>query len=355
MDPHDSPPPRRGRGAGENPPNRYERLHVVEDPAELEDEELRQVPTEFFVDDSRSILSENDSPDVPFDYSINPYRGCEHGCIYCYSRPTHEYLGFSAGLDFESKILVKKDAPDLLRKEFETTSWVPQVVAVSGSTDAYQPAERELEITRGCLEVFLEARNPVSIITKNELVTRDADLLAELAEDDLVHVTLSITSLRDEVVGAMEPRTSRPERRLKAVEELAERGVPVGVNVAPVIPGLTDEEIPRILEAARERGARRAGWVMLRLPGPVEDLFVDWLEREFPERKEKVLNRLRSIREGKLSDSEFGRRMRGEGLFADTVSSLFELTCRRLGLNEEDRSLRTDLFRRPSLGQQELF
>lgn len=348
-------PARRGRGARINTPNRFEPLHVEEDPAALTEEELRQVETVYFSDHTRTILAKNDSPDVGFTYSINPYRGCEHGCIYCYARPTHEYLGFSAGLDFETKILVKENAPELLSEAFQKPSWEPQVVALSGNTDPYQPLERRLELTRRCLQVFVRHRNPVAIITKNYLVTRDLDLLEELARDNLVTVALSITTLKPDLVGVMEPRTSRPERRLKAIEELAARGVPTSVNVAPVVPGLTDEEIPAILKAAAERGATNAGYIMMRLPGPVKDLFLDWIRREFPDRVNKVVHRLESLRGERLSDSRFGVRMRGEGEWADMVSHLFSVTCKRVGLNVTYRKLSTDRFRRLMHGQANLF
>jgi DNA repair photolyase len=350
-----TPPARQGRGAGKNPPNQYERLHREEDAAALDDEELRQVPTEFIADNTGSILSENDSPDVPFRYSINPYRGCEHGCIYCYARSSHEYLGYSAGLDFETKVLVKEKAPELLVEVFDRASWAPEPIALSGNTDPYQPGERQFELTRRMLQIFLEYRHPVTIITKNYLVTRDLDILEELAARNLVRVTVSVTSLRPEVIGAMEPRTSRPARRLKAIERLTNHGVPVGVNVAPVVPGLTDEELPAILKAAAKHGATRAGYVLLRLPGPVESLFIDWLEREFPGRKDKVLNRLRQMREGKLSDHRFGHRMKGSGTFADTIRFLFKLQCRKLDLNRESGSLDSSQFRRPPKGQLGLF
>lgn len=355
MDAGSDMPFRQGRGARKNLPNQYKRLHREEDPAALEADELRQVPTEFLADNTRSVLSKNNSPDIPFTYSINPYRGCEHGCVYCYARPSHEYLGFSAGLDFETKILVKEAAPELLAQAFSQSSWEPQVVSVSGNTDPYQPGERKFELTRDCLKVFLKYRNPVSIITKNYLVTRDIDLLKKLAKKNLVHVTLSVTSLRSEVVGAMEPRTTRPARRLKAIKRLAENNIPVGVNIAPVVPGLTDEELPAILKKAASQGALHAGYGMLRLPGPVEPLFLDWIKESFPERADKVVNRLKHIREGKLSDNRFGDRMKGQGLFAETVVSLFKITCRRLGLNTTYAALDASCFRRSSPGQAELF
>lgn len=348
-------PARRGRGARLNPANRFERLHIEEDPAALDEEELRQVPTTYFVDHTKSVLARNDSPDTGFTFSINPYRGCEHGCIYCYARPSHEFLGFSAGLDFETKILVKENAPELLSQAFQKSSWEPQVVALSGNTDPYQPLERRLELTRACLEVFLRHRNPVAIITKNHLVTRDADILEEMARLNLVTVALSITTLKADLVGAMEPRTSRPERRLQAVEELTARGIPVSVNVAPVIPGLTDEEMPAILKEAAARGASNASYIMVRLPGPVKDLFLDWIAREHPDRVNKIVHRLRELRGDRLTDSRFGVRMRGEGEWADTISNLFGITCRKLGLNTSYRKLSTEHFRRLRHGQGALF
>ena len=348
-------PRRKGRAASFNTPNRYEPLLVELDPAELTEEELRQVPTKFFEDTSRSILSKNDSPDIPFTYSINPYRGCEHGCIYCYARPSHEYLGWSAGLDFETKILVKRKAPELLSQAFQKPSWKPQVICFSGNTDAYQPAERKLKITRGCLEVFLRHRNPVAMITKNHLVTRDVDILQQLASFNLVNIMISVTSLRPEITRHMEPRTSLPQRRLEAVKALSDAGVPVGVMVAPIVPGLTDEEIPAILTEAARHGARSAGYVMLRLPGPVEPLFIEWLKTTFPDRVNKVLGRLQSLRGGHLSDSRFGHRMRGEGVWAETLGTLFHTTCKRLGLNRTSLKLSTDKFRALRGNQLSLF
>jgi DNA repair photolyase len=343
------PIPRRGRGAALNPANRFETLHVEIDADALSEEERRRVPTRFLRDASRSVLSRNDSPDIPFTYSLNPYRGCEHGCSYCYARPSHEYLGFSAGLDFETRILVKDRAPDLLAREFERPSWAPQVVALSGNTDPYQPAERSLELSRSCLEVFLRYRNPVSIVTKNHLVTRDIDILAEMATLNLVHVSISVTSLDDDLIGAMEPRTSRPARRLEAVRRLSEAGVPAGVLVAPVVPGLTDEEMPAILERAAEAGAKRASYIVLRLPGAVEPIFLEWLQRERPLRYDRVVGRLESLRGGRLNDARFGIRMRGEGPWARVFSRLFQMTARRLGLNAPTEPLATDLFRRTQL------
>lgn len=346
--------PIRGRGAAGNPANRFERISYVPDP-ECTDPEDPAPETQFLTDTSRSIIAYNDSPDVGFDASLNPYRGCEHGCIYCYARPTHEYLGFSAGLDFETKILVKEDAPDLLRGELASARWNPQVVAISGVTDPYQPVERRLMLTRRCLEVFLEFRNPVALVTKNYLVTRDLDLLAELARYDAASVTLSVTTLDGDLSRIMEPRTSHPNRRLAAVEALAQEGVPVGVLVAPVIPGLTDHEIPAILTAVARAGASFAGYTPVRLPHAVASLFEEWLTRHYPDKKEKVLNRIRAIRGGKLNDSRFGSRMQGEGIFAEQIAELFSLACRKAGLSEEGPDLSTAAFRRPSGPQLPLF
>ena len=335
----------RGRGASWNPPNRFERLHVALD-APGDDEDCAAPETELLLDRTRSILAFNDSPDVGFEASLNPYRGCSHGCCYCYARPTHEYLGFSAGLDFETKIMVKQDAPELLRAALSTKSWRPQVIALSGNTDAYQPAERRLGITRRCLEVLADFHNPVGIVTKSRLVTRDLDLLADLARHEAAAVILSVTSLRPEVQRAMEPRASSPAKRLEAIRLLAEAGVPVGVNVAPVVPGITDEEIPAILEAAAEAGATFASYILLRLPWGVKSLFETWLEQHFPERKEKVLNRVRDMRGGKLYDARFAVRGRGEGPWADQLRSLFRVTTGRLGL-EGRPHLSTEAFRVP--------
>ncbi len=339
-----------GRGATDNPPNRFERIEVA-----LEGETPERVETAYLRDTSRSVIATNDSPDVGFDASLNPYRGCEHGCSYCYARPTHEYLGFSAGLDFESRILVKEDAPELLRRELASPRWRPRVLALSGVTDPYQPVERRLEITRRCLAVLAEVRNPVAVITKSALVARDADLLAELAAHGAASVALSVTTLDGELARRMEPRASHPRRRLEAVARLAEAGVPVGVMVAPVVPAITDHEIPRILEAAAEAGAGHAGFILMRLPGAVAGLFEGWLEEHFPDRKEKVLNRVRELRAGRLNDPRFGSRMRGEGPFAEQVKALFEQSRRRYGLGDRGPGLSTAAFRRPGGEQLALF
>jgi DNA repair photolyase len=295
---------------------------------------------------SQTIITYNDSPDIPFNASINCYRGCEHGCSYCYARPTHEYLGFSAGLDFESKIMVKENAPELLRKELASPKWKPQELAMSGVTDCYQPIERKLQLTRRCLAVLAEFRNPVSIITKNALVTRDLDLLQELAAHRAVHVNISITTLDLELARKLEPRAASPKQRLEAIEKLSRSGVPVGVLVAPAIPAINDHDIPAVLTAAKVAGASWAYTEVLRLPLTVAPVFQEWLERNFPNRKEKVLSRIRAMRGGKLNDPRFGSRMRGEGIFAAQISQMFHIACRRVGLPEDGPELSTAAFRR---------
>ncbi len=351
--------PIKGRGTQLNRTSRFQPLRILTDFEELPvDEEFAEVErprTEYLIDPARTIIATNDSPDVGFDASVNPYRGCEHGCIYCYARPTHEYLDMSAGLDFETKILVKMEAAALLRKELSARSWRPRVLGFSGVTDPYQPVERRLKLTRGCLEVLAEFRNPVAMITKNHLITRDIDLLAELARHDAVGVHISITTLDADLTRVMEPRTSVPKQRLAAIRELSAAGVPVGVLVAPVIPGLTDHEMPAIVAAAVEAGATGAGFVTLRLPFVLKDLFSDWLGQHFPDRKEKVLNRIRSLRGGKLNDSEFGSRMRGDGIFADQMKAMFKMSCQRAGLSGERKALSAEAFRRPGDGQMGLW
>lgn len=350
----------RGRGAGLNPANRFEgqRLHVLGehlDTIHAEGEDGRQYATQVGRDTSRSILNYVDpekSPDIGFRWTINPYRGCSHGCIYCYARPTHEYLGLSSGLDFETRLLAKYDAPRLLREALADPKWHGEPIVMSGVTDPYQPVERELRITRGCLAVLAECRQPVSLITKSRLVLRDLDLLGELAAHRAVSVGISITTLENRLAGQMEPRASSPSDRLAAVRRLSEAGVPVTVMVAPIVPGLTDREIPRILEAAAEAGARGAGHVMLRLPHQVKAVFLDWLKREYPERAGRVESLVRASRGGKLYDARPGRRMRGEGAMAEQVHDVFRVFARRLGLVGRDRdfALSRAAFRRPLVG-----
>ena len=345
--------PIRGRGASWSPANRFEKFHVDLTDVDLVDddpasEEKPPRPTQYFRDATKSIIARNQSPDVGFETSINPYRGCEHGCIYCFARPTHEYLGFSAGLDFESKIMVKGNAPRLLEAELSSPKWKPQILMMSGVTDCYQPVERKLQITRRCLEVIAKFRNPVCILTKNRLVTRDIDILTGLARHDAVVVNLSVTSLDPKLQRILEPRTSPPAARLDAVAQLRAAHIPVGVMVAPVIPGINDHEIPAIVAACAKAGAQFAGHVLLRLPWAVAPLFEHWLDEHFPERKAKVLDRLRHMRGGdKLYDSRWRKRQTGEGVFAEQIANLFEVSCRRAGFGARPQ-LSTAAFRRPN-------
>jgi DNA repair photolyase len=359
----EAPPPLpmiHGRSASWNPANRFEKLHVdlgdedvVQiDPTDKEEQKPRR-ETQFYRDGTKTIIARNDSPDVGFETSVNPYRGCEHGCIYCFARPTHEYLGMSAGLDFESKIMVKANAPQLLEAELSSPNWKPQVLVMSGVTDPYQPVERKLRITRGCLEVLAKFRNPLAIITKNRLVTRDIDLLSELARFDASAVNVSVTSLDPELQRVLEPRTSSPNARLEAIKMLSDAGIPVGVMVAPIIPGLTDHEVPRIVEACAKAGARFAGYTIVRLPWAIAPLFQHWLDEHFPDKKEKVLSRLRHIRNGKINDPRWGFRTKGEGIFAEQIRSMFEVSCRRFGIGDRPE-LSTAAFRRVT-PQMELF
>lgn len=348
--------PVHGRGAAANPANRFEKLHFETDPDTLTEEDLKPAPgTVYLRDKTVSILSHNDSPDVGFDTSINPYRGCEHGCIYCYARPTHEFLGMSAGLDFETKIMVKENAPALLREALSSPKWKPRVIAMSGVTDCYQPIERKLKLTRGCLEVLADFRQPIGIITKNFLVTRDIDVLQELARYRAASVTISVTSLNSDLAKILEPRTSMPRQRLATIEALAKAGVPVGVNVAPIIPGLTDHEILRIVQAAKDAGAQHAGYTVVRLPYAVKNLFEQWLDDHVPGQKEKILNKIRSLRDGKLNDPDFGSRMSGTGNLAEQISQTFDVACRKAGFGPRWTGLSTASFRRPDGGQLSLF
>lgn len=338
-----------GRGAGNNEEHRFSSLRLELDNNifdELEEEERPLLQTQFFKDTSRTIMTQNDSPDLGFGHSINFYRGCEHGCIYCYARPTHEYLNLSAGLDFESKIFVKESAPELLREKLNSPKWQPELVVMSGVTDCYQPAERQFQIARKCLHIFNEFKNPVAIITKNALVTRDIDILSELASTNTVAVVVSVTTLRNEISRVMEPRASVPAARLRAIEELSKAGIPVNVNVAPIVPCLTDQEIPNILKAAADAGAMSAGYTMVRLPYSVKDLFQDWLERNFPDRKEKVLSAIRDVRGGKLYDARFGTRMKGEGPYAEQIRNLFQIFKKKYDLTKNAWNLSTEHFQR---------
>jgi DNA repair photolyase len=339
------PAPRRGRGTLLNPSSRFDRLSVEPDP---ETEPGGEAPrTEFLCDATRTLITRNDSPDIPFEFSINPYRGCEHGCAYCYARPYHEYLGLSAGLDFETRIFVKTEAPALLRSELGKRSWRGAPLGLSGVTDCYQPVERRLQLTRKCLEVMVECRQPVGAITKSALVARDADLFAELSRHRAAEVCLTITTLDERLRRALEPRAATSEARLGAIAALAERGVLAGIMIAPVIPGLTDHEIPRILKQAREAGALFAGFTMLRLPHGVGALFDEWLTTHVPDQKEKILGRLRQVRFGCLTDARFGHRMSGDGPLADLTAQLFERARERHGLTANPGPLSSASFRPP--------
>lgn len=338
-----------GRGAGINPANRFERVHVANDAdfvCDAFDEDAPPV-TEVYWDDSKSVIVHHKNPDIPFPASMNIYRGCEHGCSYCYARQYHEYLGLSTGLDFESKIFVKRDAARLLRETFLKPSWEPQVVSISGATDVYQPLEARLGITRQVLQVFAEFRNPVGIISKNALVTRDLDVLTELAKHNCVSVMLSITTLDEQLRRRLEPRTSTIEKRFEAVARLRDAGVPVGVMVAPIIPGLTDEDMPGILKRARQAGARWAGMTILRLPYSVAEVFEQWLETHYPGRKEKVMKRVREANGGGVAGRAFERDYSGRGARVEGLLALFDLAKRKAGFRDERSGVTASNFRRP--------
>jgi DNA repair photolyase len=330
-------------------------LEHLEGSDELPD--VRRLPTVFLADHSRRLITENDSPDVPFRYSINPYRGCEHGCAYCYARPGHELLGMNAGIDFETRVMVKHDAPDLLRAELAREGWQGEMISISGVTDCYQPAERKFRITRGCLQVMLEARQPLGIVTKNALLLRDLDLLAPLASQNLAHVYVSVTTLDGELARRLEPRTATPQARLRAIAELAAAGVPVGVMLAPIIPGLNDREIPAILDAAKQAGASTAGYLLLRLPGAVRPIFEDWIKRHYPDKAQRVFSLIRSTREGKMNDTTWGSRMRGQGAYAEQIAQTVKVFKQKLGLNRTLPPLDSTKFKppMPSKGQLRLF
>jgi DNA repair photolyase len=349
-------PPPRGRGAEANPSGRFEKLAYQPELEDLDpEEEERPRKTEFLKDTSKSIITYNQSPDVRFDAGINPYRGCEHGCSYCYARPYHEYLGMSPGLDFETKILVKENAPALLRKELLSKKWKPQLLGISGVTDAYQPIEKKLKLTRGCLEVLAEFRNPVAIVTKNRLVSRDADRLSELAKYKAAAVYLSITSLDPDLRRRMEPRTSSPQQRLEAIRALTEAGVPAGVLIGPVVPGLTDHEIPSILAEAAKAGAAFASYIILRLPLGVGPIFEAWLEANYPNKKEKVLSRIRDLHGGTLNDTRTVTRMKGEGAYSEQIASMFRMGLKKSGIAHNASELSSASFRRPIPEQITLF
>lgn len=345
---------RRGRGARSNHSGRFEAERRVSFDDGWEGlGELDAFRTEVYAEPARSIITRNQSPDISFDQSINPYRGCEHGCTYCYARPTHCYLGHSAGLDFETKLYAKTNAAELLEKELAARTYTPKVLALGTNTDPYQPIEREHRITRQILEVLERTGHPVGIVTKSALVLRDVDILARMAARGLAKVALSVTTLDRRIARAMEPRASTSAKRLEAVRGLAQAGVPVAVMVAPIVPGLTDPEIENILEAARDAGATEAGYVLLRLPLELKDVFREWLAEEFPDRAGRVINLLRSMHGGKDYVAEFGQRQKGRGPYAEQIAMRFRLALKRLGLNQRREALRLDLFKPPvAKGQQ---
>jgi DNA repair photolyase len=336
---------RRGRGARSNATGRFEKdVHEAFDDGWESLGQLDTFKTEVFEDTAKSIIARNDSPDLSFDGSINPYRGCAHGCIYCYARPSHCYLGHSAGLDFETKLYAKSDAAALLERELAKPGYRPTTIAIGGNTDPYQPIERDRRITRSILEVMARTNHPIGIITKSALVARDIDILQPMAEKGLAKVAVSITTLDRHVARAMEPRAATPSRRLETVRQLSQAGIPVTVMVAPIIPGLTDHEIEPILTAAREAGARDAGYVLLRLPLEIKALFREWLAEEFPGRADRVISLLKSMHGGRDYTPEFGLRQRGKGPYATQIAMRFRLAKQRLSLGGERGAMRTDLF-----------
>lgn len=348
----------KGRGATMQIEGRFENVvrERFDDGWDSAEEALPPFKTTVTVEHAKSVIQRHDSPDLPFDYSLNAYRGCEHGCIYCYARPSHAYLNLSPGLDFETRLFAKPDAAQLLRAELAKPSYRCAPIALGSNTDPYQPIEREWNITRQILEVLAECRHPLSIVTKSALIERDLDLLTQLAQDHLVQVFISVTTLDMEIARKLEPRASSPRRRLQAIARLNAAGVPCGVMVAPVIPFLTDAELEKILEAAYAQGARSAGYTLLRLPYELKELFKDWLATHYPLKAEHVMSRLREMRGGKENDSNFGSRFSGGGLFADLLAQRFRIACERMGFNLEDRALDTERFKPPARGgQMDLF
>jgi len=346
----------KGRGAQYNPKNRFLKGAYVQEHSEsIDDWEAEKRQTEYIYDNSKTLVNKVTSPDVGMLYSANPYQGCEHGCIYCYARNSHEYWGYSAGLDFESRIVVKRNAPALLRKFFDNKNWEPATISLSGNTDCYQPIERKMKITRALLEICLEYRNPVGVITKNALVLRDMDILKELAKHNLVRVFSSITSLDEDLRLAMEPRTASYRSRLKVVKALSEAGIPTGIMNAPLIPGLNDMHMHDVLKAASEAGAKWAGYTIVRLNGAIGDIFKDWLYKSFPDRADKVWHQICECHGGNVNDSRFGNRMVGDGKFAELIRNQFQLFCRKFHLNETHMEMNTSDFRRESNKQLSLF
>ncbi len=340
---------RRGRGAATNASGRFEILAREDfDDGWTREEAPDQLATEVTWEKPKAIITRNDSPDIPFDRSINPYRGCEHGCFYCFARPTHAYMGLSPGLDFESRLFAKRGAAELLERELAAARYAPDVIAFGTNTDPYQPIERKFLITRSLLEILQRARHPVSIVTKSNLVLRDLDILSDMGRDGLVKVFLSVTTLDRELARKMEPRAPTPERRLEAIEKLNEAGVPAGVMVAPIIPAINDFEIETILTRAYAAGAREGGYVVLRLPLELRDMFREWLQVNFPDRLSRAVSLMQSMRNGKDYEAQWGRRMAGSGPYAWMIGRRFEMAAQRLGLSETKRRLRNDLFRKPA-------
>ncbi|MFN3232435.1 MAG: PA0069 family radical SAM protein [Alphaproteobacteria bacterium] len=347
---------RRGRGSLSRATGRFERYAVeaFDDGWGTTDEDPPPLRTEVLPDNAKSVITRNTSPDVGFDRSINPYRGCEHGCVYCFARPTHAYLGFSPGLDFESRLFAKFDAPALLEKELSKPRYKPQVIALGVNTDCYQPIEREYRITRGVLEVLNAYNHPVGIVTKSQLIQRDLDILADMAARDLVTVAISLTTLDRGLARKMEPRAATPARRVDTIRALTETGVPVTALMAPVIPGLNDPEIDAVMSAAAGAGATRAGYVLLRLPLEIKTLFREWLAENYPDRANKVINLMRSMRGGRDYTPCFGERMRGTGAYADLIENRFLAACRRLGLNAAEHAIDSSNFKVPERPNEQL-
>jgi DNA repair photolyase len=335
----------KGRGAQVNTHNKFlKSKYVLEHIEGLDEPLLENTATQLFEETPKKIVSESNSPDLSHMYSINPYQGCEHGCIYCYARNSHEYYGFSAGLDFERKIIVKRNAPELLEQYFNKKNYKPVCILLSGNTDCYQPIERRLKITRALLQVFLEYKNPVSIITKNNVILRDMDILTELASMGLVHVNVSITSFNEQLRQKLEPRTVTGSGRLAVIQKLSEKNIPVRVMVVPIIPGLNSNEIPDIIKGAADRGALSAGFTIVRLNGSIAGLFSDWIHKAYPDRADKVLNMIKACHDGKLNDSDFGRRMSGEGPIATSIHQLFKMACNRFLGGRDMPEFNYDLF-----------
>jgi len=346
----------KGRGAQFNPKNRFLKGEYIQEHVEaIDDWEQEDRKTEYIYDDSKTLVNTVTSPDVGMMYSANPYQGCEHGCIYCYARNSHEYWGYSAGVDFESRIVVKKNAPQLLKKFFENKNWEPAVISLSGNTDCYQPIERKMRITRKLLEICLEYRNPVGILSKNALVLRDLDVIQELNKYNLVRVFSSITSLDEDLRRLLEPRTASYKSRLKVVETLSKHGIPTGIMNAPLIPGLNDMHMPAVLKAASEAGAKWAGYTVVRLNGAIGGIFQDWLFKSFPDRAEKVWNQISACHEGHVNDSRWGNRIVGDGKFAELIKTQFEIYTKKYHLNETQMEWNTKDFRRIRNGQLPLF